>query len=205
YVMTPFTSLLVLENEAMYKQFNVDRGRKDHWAMYPCPNKIPVVYEPVQSQPRPLTQAAQVENGSEAVLRSILERRRPRTSGWFETSDGLSNTIMFNSRADDLLSRRMDRQVFPATQPFWDDLRYSVSFPDRINMNSTRPLTLESLIDERGAPNGSMIDLDADGIMDKYLVSHELNGRIFVREGYARGAMSSPLWVLNALGYYPPA
>src|SRR5205085_1052864 len=25
YVMTPFTSLLVLENEAMYKQYNVDR------------------------------------------------------------------------------------------------------------------------------------------------------------------------------------
>ena len=46
YVMTPFTSLLVLENEAMYKQFKVDRGRKDHWAMYPCPAKIPVVYEP---------------------------------------------------------------------------------------------------------------------------------------------------------------
>jgi ferric-dicitrate binding protein FerR (iron transport regulator)/tetratricopeptide (TPR) repeat protein len=42
YVMTPFTSLLVLENDAMYKQFKVDRGRKDHWAMYPCPATIPV-------------------------------------------------------------------------------------------------------------------------------------------------------------------
>jgi hypothetical protein len=46
YVMTPYTSLLVLENEAMYAQFKVDRGRKDHWAMYPCPAKIPVVYQP---------------------------------------------------------------------------------------------------------------------------------------------------------------
>src|SRR5439155_25748563 len=46
YVMTPFTSLLVLENEAMYQQYKVDRGRKDHWAMYPCPAKMPVVYEP---------------------------------------------------------------------------------------------------------------------------------------------------------------
>ncbi len=46
YVMTPYTSLLVLENEAMYKEFNVDRGRKDHWAMYSCADKIPVVYEP---------------------------------------------------------------------------------------------------------------------------------------------------------------
>src|SRR5262249_48914783 len=39
YVMTPFTSLLVLENEDMYTQFKVDRGRKDHWAMYPAPQK----------------------------------------------------------------------------------------------------------------------------------------------------------------------
>ena len=37
YVMSPFTSLLVLENDAMYDQYNVDRGRKDHWALYPCP------------------------------------------------------------------------------------------------------------------------------------------------------------------------
>jgi tetratricopeptide (TPR) repeat protein len=49
YVMTPYTSLLVLENEAMYAQYKVDRGRKDHWAMYPCPPKIPVVYEPLPS------------------------------------------------------------------------------------------------------------------------------------------------------------
>src|SRR5262245_21899442 len=45
YVMTPFTSLLVLENEAMYQQFKVDRGRKDHWALYPAPDKVPVFYE----------------------------------------------------------------------------------------------------------------------------------------------------------------
>lgn len=47
YVMTPFTSLLVLENEDMYRQFKVDRGRKDHWAMYAAPAKIRVVYEPL--------------------------------------------------------------------------------------------------------------------------------------------------------------
>lgn len=51
YVMTPFTSLLVLENEEMYVQYKVDRGRKDHWAMYPCPEKIAVVYEPEDGQP----------------------------------------------------------------------------------------------------------------------------------------------------------
>jgi hypothetical protein len=51
YVMTPFTSLLVLENEDMYVQYKVDRGRKDHWAKYPCPAKIPVVYEPLPGMP----------------------------------------------------------------------------------------------------------------------------------------------------------
>ena len=45
YVMTPYTSLLVLENEEMYARYKVDRGRKDHWAMYPCPAKLPAVDE----------------------------------------------------------------------------------------------------------------------------------------------------------------
>jgi len=51
YVMTPFTSLLVLEHEDLYTQYKVDRGRKDHWAMYPCPEKIAVVYEAEDGQP----------------------------------------------------------------------------------------------------------------------------------------------------------
>jgi hypothetical protein len=55
YVMTPYTSLLVLENEAMYAQYKVDRGRKDHWAMYRCPEKIPVVYEPLEQSDAPIT------------------------------------------------------------------------------------------------------------------------------------------------------
>ena len=54
YVMSPFTSLLVLETEQMYAQFNVDRGRKDHWAMYPAPAQIPVVSEIVVANRDPL-------------------------------------------------------------------------------------------------------------------------------------------------------
>ncbi|MCI0743760.1 MAG: FecR domain-containing protein, partial [Gemmataceae bacterium] len=53
YVMTPFTSLLVLEHEDLYTQYKVDRGRKDHWALYPAPAKIPVVFEPEEGQPDP--------------------------------------------------------------------------------------------------------------------------------------------------------
>ncbi len=34
YVVTPYTSLIVLENDKMYEEFKVERGRKDHWALY---------------------------------------------------------------------------------------------------------------------------------------------------------------------------
>ncbi|MBI4615719.1 MAG: FecR domain-containing protein [Planctomycetes bacterium] len=50
YVMSPFTSLLVLESDEMYEQFGIDRGRNDHWALYPAPEEIPIVYEPDPSQ-----------------------------------------------------------------------------------------------------------------------------------------------------------
>ncbi|MCY2930493.1 MAG: VIT domain-containing protein [Planctomycetota bacterium] len=52
YVMSPFASLLVLENEAMYARYGVERGRKDHWAMYDCPETIPTApkVEPVQTR-----------------------------------------------------------------------------------------------------------------------------------------------------------
>jgi tetratricopeptide (TPR) repeat protein len=59
YVMTPYTSLLVLENEDMYVQYKVDRGRKDRWALYQAPKKIPVVYEPDPDQPDPKAKAGQ--------------------------------------------------------------------------------------------------------------------------------------------------
>lgn len=47
YVVTPFTSLLVLEDDAMYEEYQVERGRKDHWAKYNAPTTIDVVKEPV--------------------------------------------------------------------------------------------------------------------------------------------------------------
>ncbi len=47
YVVTPFTSLIVLEDDAMYEQYKVERGRKDHWALYPAPREIEVIKEPV--------------------------------------------------------------------------------------------------------------------------------------------------------------
>jgi tetratricopeptide (TPR) repeat protein len=76
YVVTPFTSLLVLENEEMYARYKVDRGRKDHWAMYPCPAKIPVVSEPVPGPPPGTAKDARPEPAQ--VLRTVLVRLAPR-------------------------------------------------------------------------------------------------------------------------------
>jgi hypothetical protein len=47
YVVTPYTSLIVLEDDAMYEQYGVERGRKDHWALYDAPKKIEVVREEI--------------------------------------------------------------------------------------------------------------------------------------------------------------
>jgi tetratricopeptide (TPR) repeat protein len=75
YVMTPFTSLLVLENEDMYVQYKVDRGRKDHWAMYGCPAKMPIVYEPLPGMPADLGEAVKGRKPSaEEVAKTILAR-----------------------------------------------------------------------------------------------------------------------------------
>ena len=48
YVVTPYTSLIVLEDDAMYKEYDVERGRKDHWASYDAPKTIEVVKEPLE-------------------------------------------------------------------------------------------------------------------------------------------------------------
>ncbi len=75
YVMTPFTSLLVLENEEMYREFKVDRGRKDHWALYPCADTIPVVYEPDPTQPVDVRNAPKgAKPGANQVLQTMLVR-----------------------------------------------------------------------------------------------------------------------------------
>ncbi len=79
YVMSPFTSLLVLETDADYARFNVDRGRKDHWAMYSCPERIPIVYEPAQNVANnpPEPPKKELERQVVKVLQSIVLRVPP--------------------------------------------------------------------------------------------------------------------------------
>lgn len=45
FLVTPTTSLLVLENEAMYRNFDVRRPALDGWAVYDAPERIEVVRE----------------------------------------------------------------------------------------------------------------------------------------------------------------
>ena len=99
YVMTPFTSLLVLENEAMYKEYKVDRGRKDHWAMYPCPEKIPVVYEPDPTMPTDVRNAPKgLKPTANEVSSTVLIRSMPT---WLETpSPDRKHTISAGGMAD---------------------------------------------------------------------------------------------------------
>src|SRR4029079_15251923 len=77
YVLSPFTSLLVLVNEDMYKQYNVDRGRKDHWAMYPAPAKIPVVYEPLEGTKGKAGERRTVKD----LIGTVMMRRNPDALG----------------------------------------------------------------------------------------------------------------------------
>lgn len=79
YVMSPFTSLLVLENDEMYEQYNVDRGRKDHWALYPCPDKIEVVHEPIQG-PQPAVISEPGDQPTKPSLEEVLQSLLVRTS-----------------------------------------------------------------------------------------------------------------------------
>ena len=88
YVMSPYTSLLVLENEQMYTQYNVDRGRDDHWALYGCPAEIKVVHEPLIG-PATVADAVGAQSGVDSLRQ--LGRLAPPVSPTTHTiylSDG---------------------------------------------------------------------------------------------------------------------
>jgi ferric-dicitrate binding protein FerR (iron transport regulator)/tetratricopeptide (TPR) repeat protein len=146
YVMTPFTSLLVLENEDMYREFKVDRGRRDHWAMYPCPERIPVVYEPDPTQPIDVRNAPKgLKPAPAQVMQTVLRRGGPR----FVATEGREREAMLGrlrgivskqerlrartdsfglqlEDADDDLKREMGR---PLSGTHWRHLGVEVTAP----------------------------------------------------------------------------
>jgi hypothetical protein len=99
YVMTPFTSLLVLENEDMYVQYKVDRGRKDHWAMYPCPPKISVVYEPLPGEVDPKAVKAGKKLPAMQVINTIAVRDGPSMAEGISFGPPALSKIPYLSRA----------------------------------------------------------------------------------------------------------
>jgi tetratricopeptide (TPR) repeat protein len=72
YVMSPFTSLLVLETDADYEKYKVDRGRKDHWATYQCPAKIRLVYEPDGKPPVKVDRPKDAKPTCDEVMGTIV-------------------------------------------------------------------------------------------------------------------------------------
>jgi tetratricopeptide (TPR) repeat protein len=105
YVMTPFTSLLVLENEEMYQQYQVDRGRQDHWALYPCPKKIPIVHEP---DPEQEALKGKGLKPARQVLDTILVRDPPRF-----LSHKKRGERKLSDREDDAIARLEEAKAGP--------------------------------------------------------------------------------------------
>src|SRR5262249_19868555 len=63
-----------------------DRGRKDHWAMYQCPERIPVVFEPMavvagQDVAQAVIDKAEIDKevAKRQMLETIVVRQGPRT------------------------------------------------------------------------------------------------------------------------------
>jgi tetratricopeptide (TPR) repeat protein len=157
YVMTPFTSLLVLENEEMYQQFQVDRGRKDHWALYPAPQKIPVVSEPDPDHP---VVGKGAPKTPKQVLETVLARTAPRLLSEAQGKDDGRTPVMApiiegfavpaprplpappapspNRRIAELLNKSEDlRQIEYEWERIWFNDRPSHLTPERVPTRST--------------------------------------------------------------------
>jgi hypothetical protein len=156
YVMTPFTSLLVLESEDMYKQFKVDRGRKDHWAMYDAPAKVKVVTEPLDGDEGDITKGikpsrravlktfAGVETSGEQarredVLDFFQKREMPALSSRGITGTSASGNVTMggysgpNRRVLELINQSEDlRQIELEVERFWMKDQPSHLTPDRV-------------------------------------------------------------------------
>ena len=78
FLVTPTTSLLVLENEAMYRNFDVHRPPLDAWASYPAPDRIEVVRE----GPPVVEEGELIARAPVPVLVDYSNQVARRTAGW---------------------------------------------------------------------------------------------------------------------------
>jgi len=77
FIATPFTSLLVLETDAMYAEHGVERGRVGGFAPYALPERIEVVTEPLVNVPELAAPAAGERHATWAELERTLASRPP--------------------------------------------------------------------------------------------------------------------------------
>jgi tetratricopeptide (TPR) repeat protein len=123
YVMTPFTSLLVLENEQMYRENKVDRGRKDHWAMYPCEDTIKVRYEPDENSPADPNNPGDQKPTEQQVLQTIQVRVAPRCLHWPNAANGPGGSVV--------TALQHYGDVYAVPDPLLGEGRRSVRFAER--------------------------------------------------------------------------
>ncbi|RLB62605.1 MAG: hypothetical protein DRI90_08715, partial [Deltaproteobacteria bacterium] len=82
FLVTPYTSLLVLENDAMYRQFQVNRGAPDSWARYPAPPSVEVKVEPLgKVATRPVPAGAILLRSPRQIFADPITSANARHSG----------------------------------------------------------------------------------------------------------------------------
>jgi len=95
HVMSPFTSLLVLESAEMHREYGVRQGTEHHWAKYPAPARMEILPRPqrkfpalVQQAPRPWQrrggvdlEAVPVEFPKPMFVGTPVAIRRPNLEG----------------------------------------------------------------------------------------------------------------------------
>ena len=202
YVMSPFTSLLVLENDEMYEQYNVDRGRQDHWALYPCPEQIEVVHEPLYGPLATTSSDAdnqQVKPSIEEVLRTLLIRSfdpghgTPVRVEWTTTPTVVSvpdgGTVLLGGikrRANEggiripvLTNLPYVNRLFRNQAIGQDAHRLMMTVTPRIIIQEEEEtLLLPILIDDSVTLNFTEIDLNGNGVFDTDGLIDLINGTL---------------------------
>lgn len=172
YVMSPFTSLLVLENEQMYTQFGIDRGRDDHWALYPCPAQIKVVQEPLIGPPTVADAAAEALTGPGSL------RELPRLTGLIAQGRGPATIVLSDGSAVTPLRSRLltvppNVRLAPGRSPDGvnDRIWFSNGASDGIFNQST-------LYNVSGVTDLSSLDVLSTDVLSSSVLSADVNGNL---------------------------
>ena len=97
FLVTPFTSLLVLENDAMYAEYGLAKTEPRGWALYQAPATVPVRYEPLGGE------AIAADDSWDFVRRSPTELFAPvryRVSGQRRLRTGSDLPDVWNGRGE---------------------------------------------------------------------------------------------------------